>query len=472
MSLQQVYSNFTKYIEPGNTTFTIDNPNNVRDGIQRAFSFAYLDLLPDFVSEVADEENLDDKAVNPVVISYANRFVAVYTPEFLRPPEDKVMMKKFAVGKFKIAEVIKSLNHTFDDTKPLGLINCPGVFDWMHPNLRPFQNKAKELKAQVELIYDSLYDDEEENITPETHMGYLPKSVKDRAFVDAKLPTHPDIMQEVRVRLTLMPNTKITFSNAQIQIAMGFSEEQIGKRGTYKQFHIYNRSKRETKTIVAAMPPKLEAELLNPTSVAMSFLSTGNVALFELKSSYAKERHPETIVQELEDNCKEFTEITGYPISCRFTENRKLEFTFPNTDLVEYSVLLHDRIAALFNFKDRTVTKNNYISNESIGARGYNAERGLTLATVQVHDTGPLTITLLNMPSITTRGRSCQLMALLRPSGYMESMEKDFKPVASFPNNKQQLTFRIDRNSDQNNIIGLSWPVGCFVYGCVVGTPI
>jgi len=474
MSHRNVYSNFTQRIAPGETTFAVDNPNKFDDNIKRAFHFGYIEIVPEYVAEVAETSDMDDPEMNPSgEVEFGLRLTVKYNESYFKPLDDRKMAFKFEKGKYATSEVIKILNSTFELNKPTGLNTCPAVFDWGHPTLDRFRSSPTQFNKEVDEYADTLYP-VEEYFSVATHKGYLPSSVRGRNFIDYKLPTEATYLSESRVRVTLLPGFKLVASNEHLWEAMGFKSEMWGgKRSEHKQIIVSNPSTTESVTFTASDPPQAEVTLAIPCQVGV-FMGRNIVHLAEtITTSLANERALDPVIRDLNAGLERMGRSIGYPLGCKINNESKMEFDLPADGEITTLLTLPDRLSRLLKLAPgHPVTPGNLTSLDPVGGKKLSPEEGLTYARILVLDTGPLTVSLDSRLSGDARQRPNRLMAYLRASDSVCAIIPDFKPQVVFPFMKGTLRFRIERNSDRDKVIDLNWPVGCFVHGVLVGTPI
>lgn len=475
LEIQNVYSNFTKYLAPGETEFTVENPNKVRDGINRIYRFGYLDIVPEYVSEVAEIEDMDDEEENKNEIKHVIRVDVKYLPGFNNPADEtRKMSFKFAKGSYAVSDIISILNSEFDSSKPQGMEVCPAFLDWTHPTLNTYRNDPEKFRAYMETNAPAFYDDEE-TFEPLTHKGYLPKSITRGAYNDWKFPTEDTTAAKASIRIMLMPLFAMRFSNNQILTAMGYDDDVIGLRGKNNQYHLTNQSKIDDKVFKSSYLVDKKVTLTTECTVSVIFIAKSNAVNLTVKSSVAQEKKISKLVERINDvmdeNCED---IFGYSLPIKINSEGKVEFGVVSNEVIEFKVEIKDRLAKLLKFHTGVpITSTNNVGSASVEDRlNINAAQGLQFSEILVLDTGPLTVTLKDCPSLTARGRADHLMAFLRPKGSISKMDRLVRPPAEFPMHHPELTFKIDRNSDRSKIIGLSWPVGCNVNGLLVGSPI
>ena len=466
-SVQTVYSNFTHYIEPGETTFTVKNPNTVRDGINRLYSFGYLELVPEYVAEVAEAEEMDDKTYNANVIDHFIKVKAYFENEYSNPTDGRKLQTPFRKGEYDASDVINLMNKGFEENKPPGMIFCPVFLDWTYPAL----DKAENFKEYAEQHAPAFYDDSKK-FNPISHKGYLPVSVEG-PYNDWQLPTNQTVLDSVRVRVTIAPNFRIAMSSEILFEQLGFTKNTFGARGVHNQFYIDN-DKTHPITFVADGSPSPIIKLDKTVTITAGVHLNSIGFNIHLKTSSAGKKNIPELVERLNSKIsKDAKSYFGYNMGVKINDEQKIEFKIPTVRGAEFILTLPEALLHTFHFlPGYRIDVNNYISEDPVIPKRVTAEEGLAFARILVLDTGPLTVTLSDTPSMTTRGRYNQLMAFLVASGHVSAMIPDIRPVAYFPNKESELTFKIDRNSDKSEIIGLRWPVGCFANGVLIGTPI
>ena len=451
----------------------MDNPNRIRDGINRVFSFGYIELVPEYVSEVAELEAMDDEIHNANKIVHRIIVGGRYFPAFLDPPKEKRMATQFSKGAFETSDIINTMNKAFDLNKPSGMVVCPVFFDWTHPALEANKKRPVGYRGGVDEIAESFYQDIEP-FSIATHKGYLPHSIDSGDFNDWKLPTQEAFLADVRVRLIVLPLFKVAFSNAEILKPLGFDDNFIGKRTPTKQYVISNNSRTMVRIYEAKEPPSLTNTLTKEHATVVMGYMTQNVTYFDIVSSAAKDRNKVELVKEINERLyTQGKEVFGFAFSVKINDDGFIDFTVPSTDGVGFKIQMAEHTLKVLGFPPgHSITSIHHVAKEPAITKKVTPALGLSYSSILVLDTGPLTVTMSDTPSITTRGRFNQLMAFMRAEGSVSAMIREMRPVAHFPSKEHTITFKIDRNSDRSEIIGLNWPVGCFVHGVLVGTPI
>jgi hypothetical protein len=275
--------------------------------------------------------------------------------------------------------------------------------------------------------------------------------------------------------MTLLPKFKLSFSNPNILHAMGYTPEYIGKRGRGRQFHVSNDSFMNTGVKTGQISPMHRVTLENDTTVTLSIGVKSNPMAVNLETSIGECRKISQLVEKLDKELEVIsTDAYGYDLGVKLNADGKVEFEIVSNDAVRFQFTTTDRFLKLLGFPPGLpITSSNNVGQAVVVDKvSITPEDGLSYSNILVLDTGPLTVTLKDYPSLTTRGRTDHLMAFLRAHGSVSAMITEIAPVALFPSKQHNITFKIDRNSDRSEIIGLSWPVGCFAHGVLMGTPI
>ena len=167
---------------------------------------------------------------------------------------------------------IKDINTHFDLYRPLDLAYPPLLIDWTDPQIELLTDRyAGNLNKYLDSAAFAIYD--EDAFKPETYETYknvLPDSTKGMPNINSwKFPEDPEAIFYSRMRFVIAPNTKVSFSNGQIFETLGFTEEQIGKRGAQNRYHIVNPNNKRME-IVAQNPPLTDFKIDRDSKIYIS----------------------------------------------------------------------------------------------------------------------------------------------------------------------------------------------------------
>ena len=560
MSVKPLYYTFCEYVHPTETSFTIENPNNkARDGVRRSYHLGYLEVVPEYISEAAQNENMDEPDVNPNEIVLENSLEMRLYPGY--PPKNPVLGIKYSGKGVHSSDIIRWFNENMDVNKPRDYLYPPVIIDWTAREFSHLEHDGAKFRAHLDRIAQSFYDlhveesvehpqhpqqpppeappqqpmdqdggvevapptlptegdtkkrklEEEGGETappptkivktgeesgqdtsnatattttrvpsepvfnPADHRGILPPSVTTGAYNDYNLPTDVDWHDSVRIRITLRPGFKITMTNEKLFQKWGFTEDVYGKRGKNNQFSIVNQTKK-VMVFLAEKSPFLDITFDNYFKLNAVHIPENKGYTFPLKTSAAELKKPEDLVAKLQAILKEvFTPIFGYPFDCTVRSNgdQKTVFNLVQNGQIEFRIKLADRLAKILGFNP----KKEITGAENTSLAGYNQDatkrlttlEGLANAELLVLDTGTLNVTVTNVPSITNLGHEFELIACMVGSHHKMVMVKDISPEIEFPQKEREITFLIERNSDKSKKIGLSWTVGAYINGVLIG---
>lgn len=571
MSVKPLYYTFCQYVQPSESSFTIENPNNkARDGVRRSYHMGYLEVVPEYISEVAQTEHMDEPDVNPNEIILQNSLEMRVHAGY--PPKDPIMGMRYTGKAQNSTEIYRIFNLNMETNKPQDYLYPPVIIDWTAPEFSNLEHDGEKFRAHLDRIAQSLYDIHSDHVLEpiqattitaapeataaepevaaeptteataaaapeaaapeaavaaepeaaaaeptedapppskktkreaqeptdagavgappppaasdpgvppappefhvEDHKGNLPPSVTTGPFNDYALPTDEDWHESVRMRITLRPGFKIVMSNERLLQKWGFTEATYGKRGKNKQFSIVNQTKKPM-VFLAESSPSLDITFEREFKMSVYHIPENKSYTFPITTSAAELKQPETLVKKLQSIMKgAFTPTFGYTFDCT-TFYKKTVFKLVQNGQIEFRIKLADRLAKILGFDPKKEITGS--ENESPRPYSHDATRhlttteGLNNAELLVLDTGPLNVTATNVPSITNLGHEYELIACLVGSRYKMIMEKDIRPEMEFPQKERELTFLIERNSDRSKKIGLSWTVGAYINGVLIG---
>jgi hypothetical protein len=235
---------FKTTLPAGHSKFVVRVPRHFSD---RLFSLSECNIVPDYYSQQAAHANLDTEEE----LESEKMFEMYITAQIPVDLYGDKYTQNTATN--MVSAFVKEVNTFFETKKPAGMTS-PFFFDWISKK-RLAQEEKTDWPAWITSNAALYYDD----VFSETrHGNALPPSVK--TVQDATNYAYPttlvaSYLEEIRVRMTLAPNTKVTFSAGKQLASMGFSDAQIGERQGKKQFVFENSSMTDYLTIQAEGPP-------------------------------------------------------------------------------------------------------------------------------------------------------------------------------------------------------------------------
>ena len=483
--MKEVYSHFQERIPSNSSIFTIPNPNKYRDGIKRVFSFKYLNIIPEYYSMLATQNNMDDEKTNPIVTKHIFKFELKFKQNFYKANLHEFTM---ASGTYVLSDLTKRLNIECEKGRPPSMSFPPLIFDWVDDYIVGLFGKKriaieKYITESHESIYKMIYpvDDKGEEIEDEgatsfklaTHFNVLPESARSMPNCNNYLfPDEPEAIPYSRVRMIIAPNTKISFSNENVLKALGFTPKNYGVRGALQRFHIDNQNPDSCLEIVAENPPSIDLKVNVEKATKIYFAVSQTLSIFSTVLTTTKfiENRPDLLVADLETFLKKISEKCYAPFKVTYT-NKKFTFNLPDDATLETKIYIPKSILERLAFQTNIISTSNKTS-EVIEPEQLDAAKYMGLCKIITYDTCHVIVTLDGAPSMSNIGQPEQIMAALVPEDDMLKMEKSVVPQVLLPENDQFISFKIYRQSEEKKMIQLGWPIDCYVYGMLYGQPI
>ena len=465
-----VHCPFRLAMPEGQSTFTLLIP---REFVQdRQFYFADLSLAPDYYNTKSAQENMDTDQELDSIMTHEMYITSLSDREKLFPNvyELKQMMT--------IQNYVKDVNSYFEIHKPEGIKHSVIFYDWIDTaQAQSGMDLDEYIQANALVFYDKEFD-------PAKHYNALPRSVRDLTksyhINNYLYPTKrdPELDQRLRWRMWLGPNTWNEYSTDVQLKAMGFSEEQIGKRKVRKQFIFDNLSIRynmmKAETFASDGFPTASAKLKVQVGDEM-FLSDPITFTTTIRDSLDNKKLEAAVKNALAIVC----EISNYHVTLTYKEDTKtFNFVFPENSNLKLTLNVSVDLAALLGYDSKDKIKQEDVPNprpDSIDVKEA-GELSRTLA----FDTGLVIVEVENIASNTTSGINNQFMATLYPneSGILTLSSTCYTPptikIPAFMTGSSvvPVTFCLSRFIQDYVLTPLIWKTGAFVNGELRGTQV
>lgn len=462
---QTVNIPFSYRLEPGDSSFQIDVSRSFLKNPNRLFNFQSVTVCPDYYSRHAFKLDMDsDRELNAVVSNNFNLEIQLDKNLFHASEESKAWGPTLTGA--SISAVLKSLNNYFEANKPAGFIFPAVVFDWFHINTLP---KSVDSDAFHKSIAKELYG-EEYNETK--HSNWLPAVYREKTRLNNMIfPTKlkPELLEFIRIRMTVAPNVIVAFSNEDLPKALGFSDAQMPEKKN-KQVQFANPLTNSLAPMVCFNAPTLTlASMTTKVHVypQQTFVvsSTG-----VLKTTKQRERNPSLMVQDYNTPLSSLAATMNFNLSLEHDEtNKKFKLVYPTAK----GVVIHLRVPNYVGHKlgyghvdliKPSMTTVPYPQDVSSD----NVEK---MARTLVYDTGMVVVSLGQRGSQQTQQFSTTYMATLEPeySGVLTTKHAMDMPKIQVTYFNPSLEFVLSRFSENNEPIPLDWKVGCYVRGTLIG---
>lgn len=472
---RDVYKTFQERIPKNSWGFEVSNPNKYKDGIPRSFSFEYLHIVPEYFSMLATHNDMDNEDLNPIITRHNFKFEIKFKNNFYA---SNLFEYNIPSGEGSLLMLLESLNKVSESARANSMQYPPIVFDWVDEYLMGYKNiKKQNIRKYIEESKNVLYKlDEEEDepkstYDPSTHENVLPSSARAMPNVNNYLfPTEPGAIEYSRVRLIIAPNTRISFPNEYLLLALGFIH--YGKRGPQNRIHIENKNPDKCLELVADLSPPEDLQVVIERASKLYIAVTQPHVIFSktLTTTKYKEKKPELLLADLEGFLKQISTDCYIPFKVSFAGN-KFTFTLMNDSFIETKMILPVSLQEGCGFANTEVTATNKVSSE-IKPIQMETEKYVGLSKILTYDTCHVIVALANVPAISSYGHQEQIMAALVPKDEMLKMIKEVQPKVILPENDANLQFKIYRQSEAGKMIQLGWPIDCYVFGVLVGKPI
>jgi hypothetical protein len=472
---KDIFVPFKCEVPPGTSTFEIQVPKTY---LNRIFSFDNIMLISNLYAEQAQSFNEETEEELREILSYEIYIQAVfitekkdkfYGPTYEMPTEIKLT-----------ADLIKQINTYYESNKPTGIVTTPVFFDWI--DLRFEKVTDKTFDEYYQSMAPTYYG---EDFDPAKHFNALPRSARKVFGVNNYLlPTLlvGEVLENVRLRINIAPNSFASFSTDTHLLSMGFDSSQYGNR-KYKNDNFKIENKEFAKFWNITGNQKMLPELIvTPNKFKMfmevfeeNFISKDYSLQITKKDSIKNERF-ET---ELKNAFLGFEKTGNISYGVTYNETAKrFQFMFPRNDrMVNMKVVLPRDLAERLGFElNIEITPKNSIGEPLVVVDPKETEdRARALS----NETGLIIVSDYNTGTNTTVGIGKQYMAALYPTetGNMVMHVNEIcnqqpfmtLPIVNMTNEYIPVTFLLSRFLNNNKLVNLVWKEGFTMQGTMRG---
>jgi hypothetical protein len=310
------------------------------------------------------------------------------------------------------------------------------------------------------------------------HDNALPPSVKNVTGANNFLyPTAVSQIElsDVRVRMTLAPNTKVTFSTDKQLSSMGFSDAQIGDRKGKKQFVFENLSTSDYLTIQAENQP-LAKLLVTTLSLRIYPASENVVSLTEQFVVTQKQlRKNSELVKVISKALDNLSTATNLKFNLTYAAPQ-FSLSFPENTNINASLNVPVDLAFRLGYGFVTQIKNTSVAEPKPDR--FDTSNTATKARALVYDTGQVIVTMENTSSNLNSVTGDIVVATLYPTpqGSLEMLTSFLpRPMVKLPffasgTSTIPVTFRLSRFNDDETLMPFVWKTGAYLSGTLRGT--
>lgn len=474
----EVSTHFRIPILSGQSTFSVRVPRHHLEN-NRKFFFSQLNLVPDYFSQDAEDQNLDaDPDLEQMVetnvflkIKYDN-YKKVYMPD---PYTNTATTPK-------LKDAIANINAYFENHKPDFALTTPLFIDWIDA----VEEKAKkDILTYVPSMCKIYYNAE----TTSDFTDYLPSSARMLDKVNNFMPPLGTMIStqafadRIRLRFWMAPFTKVIFSSKEpFANDFGFMEDQLG---TYypgpKQYHLVNDTPAWKIMMTGKLAPKLDLTRkdFKMAVIPSRIINEGYIGKIQMKKRDWLD--DEKLTQALSQRFQQTIGMSNIIFSFGFNaEEKTFYFKYPTSDMVDIIFKCEPRFAHRLGFGyEDTITKGMKALPKAVRETITDAKKK---ALTVVYDTGPILCTLDQMSSNTTSGAIDHYMAALYPheSGILAMPPPSvcsctanlttIHPMTQSLAAYVPITFHLLRIYEDESIRDFQWKCNGYVYGVLQGT--
>ena len=476
----QVSCPFQTYLSAGKHKFKISIPKPFltasfrNQEAKRKFYFSNLRLVPDFYNRDAYLYKFDTAEDLNLKLNYD--FGLFYAVENDMYPDELDFHKQDTPG---IHTLLNELNRWSVTIKPTSVLKPPFVMDWV--DLEVFEEMSRRvdlntreseyLREFVDANADDYYGEE---LSDDQHADRLPASLKDIPHVNTFLfPTavggeNSNVLEKLRVRIAVAPNTKVSFSSKRMMQTLGFTVEQR----TGQRFVFTNPNSEQYRFFFADTFPNVEARM-ETGKIAVSPAAQGYYAMRTVGFSIKEKRDNELLQKAFKTFLEKMSKDTNIDFSIDYNKLTGLfSFRWPSNPKVSVKLVGEAELLERLGFG--LVTE---IDKSSVPTKFVVGEKeSATKSKVLCFDTGHVVVTCPNTSSNLTSVSNNEYLASLLPMGSgileMPPLQPDFSAVIppSFEGGENvQFKCHLWKFDDAGQMVPFNWLTGSFISGVLKG---
>ena len=475
----QVSCPFQTYLSAGKHTFKVAIPKQFlscphkNQELKRKFYFSHLRLVPDFYNRDAYLFKFDTAEDLNLKLDYD--FGLFYDVDADLYPSVLDFPKQDTEG---LQIFFNDVNRWSITVKPTNTVKPPFVVDWVDLELEaellerqaPANTTPEIIRAFME---GKAFDYYGEELSDDKHANRLSSSLKTIPYVNSFLfPTmageNSDVLENLRVRIAVAPNTKLSFSSKRQLQTLGFAaDRRVGHR-----FEFVNRNSQHYEYFVADTYPevavKMETGKLHVNPAALGYYATRTLG-FSLKEKRDNELFQAALQKYLDQMSKE----TNIDFSISYNKVTGLfAFQWPNNPKIAVKVVADAELFERLGFGLVTeIDKSNVATRFVVGDKESAAK-----SKVLCFDTGHVVVTCPNTSSNLTSVSNNQYLASLFPMGAgileMPPPQSDVSfvvPPSFEGGDSVHLKCHLWKFDDAGHMVPFQWLTGSVVSGVLRG---
>jgi hypothetical protein len=475
---------FQMFVPAGESSFEVQVPRHYdivdhgsgQTARRRMFHFSQLCMTPAYYSQKAAKLDLDSRGELDLPVKVNIRTSIKLLPNLYKESD------RWEHQGGEINKTIKRFNTFFETTaKPTGIKSAPCFIDWIDTRWI-FPEDFDEEEDDVDygnFIEGSVNEYYGEFGTTAAVENALEESTRTLNNVNNylfpnKAITNELLLNNIRLRIHVAPNTSVHFSSPVLLKLFGFTLQQIGPRGRNQRFYFENRSTTEYISIDAEHCPQSATLVKSTDKVGVEMVSKLWASrIFEKTLTMRDFRKNDVLKTNLKELIKSIGVENNIDIDFNYDEQtKKFSFSFPSNPNIIIVHLVPKELASRLGFGSG-VTK---IDKNSIGeAQTELSESAETLARTLVYDTGVVLATHDRLGSMSTMGMSEYFMGCLWPraDGTIELKRTADAPPAIFLPTSGTANAKVHFNlwvfNDDGSTRKLEWKTGVYLAGILQG---
>ena len=461
---------FRKVLEVGQTKFKVGVPRRYLDSddMEYAFGFDFATLIPEYYSRQALLHNMDPEDQGNYNVDYP-----IYTEfEYKDTYYVITLMRQYIVSADPLStgKMIADFNAAMARIKPTGTDFPPAVIDWF---THGFEKSNLPIRDFHELASAMYFDDKYD---PTQHLNALPLGARTVTYLNNLVfPTtkDPEVIDKIRIRITLAPNVRLAFSNDKLLKQLGYFDAQIPPKSSAKQHNITNKlTERKMQHISDGNPSTEIVGAKNSKVTVYVAARTQTTREHIVKTTRMRELNPQHLLEDVTKVLERIAKNTNQTLGIELQEGNRFKVLYSDNVSIKTRLLMPPRLSKLLGFHGkRTIESPEQPDILKPPATLSDSEsQGRTL----VFDVGMVAVNLEEYYSEATSNFPTINMANLEAdySGTMQTRMNHTMPRVHVTYFKPELEFALNRFDEKGNPSPLGLPCSAYIQGVLSGKSI
>ena len=480
MKEEEKYVPFREYIPAGHSTFSVPIPNYFSD---QEFYFSYCTLTPSIFSDQAAKMDLDPKEELEQEFKYKIYYQGEYKDGLPLFPDSLLIFG----SETDALAIVDRINTFFETKKPTGMNHLGMFIDWYDIRFEVLKDTSWDSFVQDLMAFEYYGVPYNEKL----HYNKLPVSARSIPGANNYLfPTShvTDVMDNIRFRINIAPNTNVVYSTDSQLLALGFIPIQIGKRKKNNKLKMENNLHDEFDCITAMLKPSLTIMRGNQLTIGLephsNYIVTDPFTFTVTRKENFKNLNYKTkIAQAMEAYGVRSNLNFGFSYDATA---KKFSFEFPDNPAFDYFMIaIPSELAQRLGFDLTTnIKKEKRIGKATKDADDFNIDETANEARALCLEIALVLVSDYYNSSNTTAGMNNAYLTALYPTSTGTSMEipmveschapATMRLSSTLANAKGYVLpkFKLSRFLDNRNLVNFVWTQGAYVSGILRGKKI